>query len=166
MVRAAKVVIDRFRYADNVHVVARFLHIFRDFIAGIHAVVTAVIEEIADVVFFKDLQYSAVIGIVLGRVFKFVSSRAERRCGRVFQRLEFGFIFERNIEKIFVQNALYSVMSAQNARHGFVFEGFEKSPGNACVNNRRRSARLSENASSFKIFHKFLSFLYGLYLSG
>ena len=54
MVGAVKVVIDGFRNADNVAVPTRTVQILADFIAGIHTVVAAVIEEIADIVFFEN----------------------------------------------------------------------------------------------------------------
>ena len=53
MVCSVKVVVDGFGNAYNVDIVARLSHILAYFVAGIHTVVAAVIEEIPYVVLFE-----------------------------------------------------------------------------------------------------------------
>ena len=73
MVCAVKVVVDGFRNADDVALVAYGLQILADFVASVHTVVSAVVEEVADVIFFEHFQNTFVVGVVHGRVFELVA---------------------------------------------------------------------------------------------
>ena len=64
MIGADQVVIDRFGNADNPALVIFALQVLAYFIASVHRVVTAVIKEITDIVFFENFVNSYIIGLV------------------------------------------------------------------------------------------------------
>ena len=75
VIGSVKVVVDCFGNADYVAIVAGFSKILRDLVAGVHGIVSAVIEEETNVIFFEYFENSLIIGVVYLRVFKFVSYR-------------------------------------------------------------------------------------------
>ena len=83
VVGAIKVVVDRLGHAHDAALVADLLHVLADLIAGIHRVISAVVEEIADVVLFKYLEDALVIGVVLVGVLHLVAAGAEGGGGGV-----------------------------------------------------------------------------------
>ena len=54
MIGAEQVVVNGFGNAHNAAGITDLLHILGDFVAGVHGVVTAVVEEIADVVLLEN----------------------------------------------------------------------------------------------------------------
>ena len=56
VVGAKEVVVYGFRNTNDAALVSHLLHITAYLVAGIHGVVSAVIEEIAHIIFFKDFQ--------------------------------------------------------------------------------------------------------------
>ena len=87
MVCSEEVVVNGFRNSHDAALVTDFLHIFTNLIAGIHRVVAAIIEEIADIIFFEDFQDTLVICIIYIRIGHFIPAGAKCRRGRIFQKL-------------------------------------------------------------------------------
>ena len=59
-----------------------------DLVAGVHGVVAAVVEEVADVVLLEDLKDALIIGVVLVGVGHLVAAGAEGGGGGVLQQLQ------------------------------------------------------------------------------
>ena len=145
VVGAVEVVVDGFRNADDVTGVTRFHKIFAYLVAGIHTVVAAVIEEIADIVLLENLEYPLVIGIVHGSVFKFVSHRTEARRRSVLEEQKLVHIFLSDIVKVLFQDTFDAVSGTVNGGYVLLLEGFDKYARGRSVDDRSRSAGLSEN---------------------
>ncbi len=79
MVGSFKVVVNSLGNSHYTTLITVFKHEFGNFIACIHRVVSAVVEEVADIVFFKNLKNTLVIGIVNFRILDFVAAGSERR---------------------------------------------------------------------------------------
>ena len=78
-------------------------------VAGVHRVIAAVVEEVADIVFLEDLQDLLVIRIVVIGVSHLVTAGTEFRRGGVKQKLElFRILFVHDV-KLILKNALYAV---------------------------------------------------------
>ena len=70
VVGAVEVVVDGLGDAHDAALIAHLLHILGDLVAGVHGVVAAIVEEIADVVLLEDLEDALVVviqGDILGR---------------------------------------------------------------------------------------------------
>ena len=65
MIRSEKVVVDRFGNADNSALIADAAHIAAYLIAGVHRIVAAVIEEVANVILFEYFKYALIITVIL-----------------------------------------------------------------------------------------------------
>ena len=124
MVCAVKVVVDRFGHAHDVALITHRLQIFAYLVAGVHAVVAAVVEEITHVVFLEHFENALIIGVVHVCVFKFVSDRAERGRRRIFEKFEFLGIFLAHIEEFFVEKSDDAVFETVNRRDVALFECF------------------------------------------
>ena len=68
--------------------IAHRLHIFADFVAGVHGIVSAVVKEVTNIVVFENFQQTFIVGIVHIRVLQLISdgqrilrSDTEIRCG-------------------------------------------------------------------------------------
>ena len=135
MVCAVEVVVDGLGHADDVALIADRLEIFADLVASVHAVVAAVVEEVAHVVFFKNFENTLIIGVVHGRVFELVSDRAERRRRRVFEKFDFLGVFLAHIEEFFVEQAHDAVFKTVNRGDITLFERFGENACRAAVDD-------------------------------
>ena len=156
MVCSAKVVIDRLRNSHNTHLVILLLHICGKLGNGIHRIVTADIEEIADIVLFEDRKYlfKNAVRILFG-IGKLLSARAERRSGRLLQKLE-RFLIRNERKKVceivreYAVNAVtHSVKRSDNS----LFPCFlctENDTSKSCVDGCGRAAGLSDDSVSVK----------------
>ncbi len=79
VIGAEQVVVDGLRNAHNAAVVANLLHILRDLVAGIHGVVTAVVEEVTNVILLEDLKDALIIGVVYVRISDLVAAGTQCR---------------------------------------------------------------------------------------
>ena len=68
MVSGIQIVIDGLWNTDHAALVTSLLHELADLVAGIHGVVSTVIEEIADIIFFEYLKKAIVIGGIIIRI--------------------------------------------------------------------------------------------------
>ena len=118
VVGAEQVVVDGLGYAHHAAIVAHGLHILVDLVAGIHGVIAAVIEEVADIVLLEHLQNALVIGVVQLGIGNLVAAGAQRGGGGVLQEAQLLGIFQPHIKQAVSQHALDAVLRAQHLRDG------------------------------------------------
>ena len=79
MIRTEQIVVDGLRNPHHTALIAHFLHIFADFVASVHGVVSAGIEEIAHVVFLENLQNPFLISVVYIGIRHFIAAGTQGR---------------------------------------------------------------------------------------
>ena len=84
MVGAEKVVVYSLGNSNDVAIIAGILHKLGYLVASIHRVVTAVVEEITNIVFFEDFEQTVVVRGVILEIFELISHRTERRRRSIF----------------------------------------------------------------------------------
>ena len=122
VIGAEEVVVDGLGHTHHAAVPIVRLHIAADLVAGVHGVVAAVIEEVAHVVFLKDLQNAPVIRIVRVRIRHFVAAGAQLRRRRVQKQTELIRILLTDIIQAIIQNAADAVGSTVNVGNGIGFQ--------------------------------------------
>ena len=153
MIGAEQVVVNGFGNAHDAAFIVIFHHEFGDFIAGVHGIVAAVVEEIANVVFLKDLQDAAVIGIVHIRVSQLVAAGAQRGRRCVAQQLQLSGIFFIHDIQLIIQHAFDTVGGAVYLGNLLAFQRRLNGAQRAGIDDRRRSAGLADDTSSLEFFH-------------
>ena len=132
VVGAEQVVVDGLRDAHNAAVVTGLHHELGDLVAGIHGVVTAVVEEVTNVILLEDLEDTLVIGIVNVGISQLVTAGTESRRRGVAEKLELFAVFLVDVEQLVVEHTADAVSSTQNAGdRGAVESGLD------CAENRR-----------------------------
>ena len=84
MVSAEQVVVNGLGYTHYAAFIANGLHIVIDLIAGVHGVVTAVIEEVTNVMLLKDLKDTLIIGVIHLGIGNLITAGAQGRGGGIF----------------------------------------------------------------------------------
>ena len=148
VVRTEKVVVDRLGHAHDAAFITDGFHVAADFVAGVHGIVTAVIEEITDVILFEDLEDTAVVRIVDFRILHLVTAGAKLGRGSMQQQLKLFRIFFVHYVKLIVQNAADAVRSTVNLRNFLCIQGRTDHAVSAGVDNSRRTARLAKDAGA------------------
>ena len=100
-----QVVVDRLGHADAGDRVAELLAHLRDLVRGVHRVVAAVVEEVADVVGLEDLDQPLVLGAVLVEALELEARRAESAGGRVLEALDRRLVLLRAVDEVLMQRA-------------------------------------------------------------
>ena len=150
VIGAEKVVVDGLGHTHHAAVPIVRLHIAADLVAGVHGVVAAVIEEVAHVVFLKDLQNAPVIRIVRVRVRHFVAAGAQLRRRRVQQQAELVRFLLADIIQAIIQNAADAVGRTVNVGNGIGFQrGLEHSVGTG-IDDCSRPAGLPKDTRAFQ----------------
>ena len=98
MIRAVKVVVNSFGYAHNSALIAHGLHVLINLVAGVHGVVSAVIEEVAHIVFLKYFQDPLEIRVVHSGVCQLIAAGSQSRGGSVLQQAQLLGILLAHIE--------------------------------------------------------------------
>ena len=98
VIRAVKVVVNGFGYAHNSALIAHRLHVLIDLVAGVHGVVSAVIEEVAHIVFLKYFQDPLEIRVVHSGVGQLIAAGSQSRGGSVLQQAQLLGILLTHIE--------------------------------------------------------------------
>ena len=153
VVGAEQVVVDGLRNAHDAALVAGLHHILGNLVAGIHGVVAAVVEEVADVVLLEDLKNTLVIGIVYVRISQLVAAGAQSRGRGVAQKSQLVAVFLVDIIQVVVQQALDAVCHAEYAGDGRVVQRRLQRTQNRRVDYGSRAARLTDDASAFQFAH-------------
>ena len=153
MVGAVEVVVDGLGHAHHAALIAHLLHILGDLVAGVHGVVAAVVEEIADIVLLEDLENALVIGIIHIGIGHLVTAGAQRGRGSILQQLQLGGIFFAHIEQAVVQHALDAVLSAQHAGDIGIFQRGIDDTVHTGIDHGSRTAGLPDDACAFQLTH-------------
>ena len=154
VVRAEKVVVDGLGHAHHAALIADLLHIFGDLVAGIHGVVAAIVEEIADIVLFEDLQNALIIGIVHVGISHLIAAGTQRGGGGILQKFQLGRVLLAHVKQAVVQNALDAVLRTQNAGDIRVFQRGVDHAVYAGVDDRSGAAGLADDACAFQFTHE------------
>ena len=155
-----KVVVDGLRDADNAHFVALRRRVVGDFIGSVLRVVSADVEEEADIVRLEDFDDARVVLFAL----EFVAACSERRRGSVAQPADCLLRFLRQVDEFFVQNAFHSVECAVNFFDAIVVKSFGDDTREARIYDGGGAARLRHQDVSCQLFfhifyvYKFLPF--------
>ena len=104
VVGVVKVVVDGLGNAHDPALVARLLHKAADLVTGIHRVVAAVVEEVADVVLLEYLQNALVVRIVLLRVSHFVAARTQLRRRSVHEQAKLVSVLLTHVVELVLQH--------------------------------------------------------------
>ena len=145
MVGAEEVVINGLGHAHDTALVARFLHVFADFITGVHGVVAAIVEKVANVVFLENLQNTLIIGVIQIRVLHLITAGAQGGRRSIFQQFQLGGVFLAHVEQPVVQHAFDAVLRAQNAGDVGVFQSGADDAVGAGVDYGSGAAGLTDN---------------------
>ena len=122
VVSAEEVIVDRLGHAHHAALPIVRLHIAADLIAGIHGVIAAVIEEVAYIVFLKNLQNAPIIRIVRFRVSHLVTAGAQFRRRCVQQQTELVRVLLTDVIQTVIQNPADTVRRAVNIGDGIRFQ--------------------------------------------
>ena len=154
MIRAVEVVVNGLGYAHHAAVITNLLHILGNFIAGVHGVVAAVVEEVTDVIFFEDFQNPLVVGIVHIGIGHLIAAGTKGGRGGILQQLQLGGVLLGHIKQAVVQNALDAVLRAQNAGDVGVFQGSVDDTVHAGIDDGSGAAGLAHDACAFQFTHE------------
>lgn len=155
MVGAEEVVVNGLGHADDIAVVALPLHELADLVAGVHAVVAAVVEEKADVVLLEDLEEPLVVGGILVVILELVSGRAERGRRSVLQKLQLIHIFLADVVELLLQNADDAVLRAVHRGDVLLLQRLDENARRTAVDDGGRTPALAKHTRPFQISHNF-----------
>ena len=168
VVGAEEVVVDGLGHAEHAALVADLGHVLADLVAGVHGVVAAVVEEIANVVLLEDLEDPLEVGIVGIGVGDLIAAGAQQgRRGVEHAGQLFGVFLVHDHEAI-VQHAADAVVGAVDDGDVLALEGGLDDAVGAGVDDARGAAGLADNAVADKRFvgHKwFLHYFLILYIN-
>ena len=153
VISAKQIVVNGLGNAHHTAVIAHGLHVVVDLVAGIHGVVAAVIEEVADIMLFEYLQNALVIGVVQLGIGDLVAAGAESRGGGVLQKPQLLGILQPHVKQAVIQHALDAVLCAQHLGDGAGLQRRVDYAVGAGVNHRCRTARLADNAGTTQFIH-------------
>ena len=153
VVGAEQVVVDGLGNAHHTAVIAHGLHVVVDLVAGIHGVVAAVIEEVADIMLFEYLQNALVIGVVQLGIGDLVAAGAESRGGGVLQKPQLLGILQPHVKQAVIQHALDAVLCAQHLGDGAGLQRRVDHAVSAGIDNGSGAAGLTDNTRAAQFFH-------------
>ena len=153
VVGAPQVVVDGLGYAHHAALITHGLHVLADLVAGVHGVVAAVIEEVADVVLLEDLQDALVIGVVLLGVGNLIAAGAQGRGGGVLHQPQLLGVLQTHVKQPVVQHALDAVLCAQHLGDAAGFQRGVNDAVGAGVDDGSGAAGLADDAGAFQFVH-------------
>ena len=149
MVCAKEVVVNGLGDTHHTALIAYLLHILGDFIAGIHGVVAAVIEEITDVVLLKDLQNALIVRVIHIRIRNLIPAGAKGRGGGILQKFQFGGVLLSHIKQTVIQYAFDAVLRSQHPGDIGIVQRSADHTICAGVDNGSGASGLAENTGAF-----------------
>ena len=145
MVGEGQVVIDGLGHADDAHIPILLLGGQPGLVAGIHAVVAAVVEEIADVQLFEDLHH---LLLVFGG--DFIAAGKDAGAGGMTQGGDILFVLSGQVDDVLLQDALDAADAGINGAEVDFFEpGLDHAAG-AVVDHGRGAAALGDDSIAFQ----------------
>ena len=145
VVRAIQVVVNGLGNADHAAFIVHLCAVAADFVAGVHGVVAAVVEEIADVVLLEDFENALVVGVVHIGILHLVTAGAERGRRGVEELLQFLGVLFVHYEEPIVQNALDAVACAVDLCDVLAVEGGADDAVCGCVDHGGGTAGLADD---------------------
>ena len=150
MIGSEKIVVNRLRNTHDAAVITGLLHILGDLVAGIHGVVSAVVEEIADIVLLENFKNALVVGLVNICVGKLIAAGTEIRGRRVLKKFKLGRIFLSYVVELLVQYSDDTVGGTVNfLDYVGVLECLDKDTGGGSINDGSRTTGLSKHQITF-----------------
>ena len=165
VVGAEEVVVDGLGYAHDAALIAGLLHILADLVAGIHGVVSAVIEEVPDVVLLEDFKDALVIRIVHIGVSDFVAAGAESGRGGVKQVLQLCSVLKGHVDQPVIEHALDSVLRAVDLCNRIAVQRGADNAVRTGIDDGSGTAGLTYNTSAFQNIHNCVPPIFVIYLS-
>ena len=153
VVGAEQVVINGLGHAHHTALIANLLHILADLVAGVHRVVAAVIEEIANIVLLEDLQDSLVVRVIHIRIRHLVAAGAQSRRGGVEQQLQLLCVLLGHIDQAVTENTLDAVFSTIDIGDDIAVQSGTDHAVSTGVDNRSRTTGLTDDAGAFENIH-------------
>ena len=146
VVSAVQIVVDRFGNTHHAALIADGFHVTADLVAGIHRVVAAIIEEIADVILFENFQDALVIGVIGFGIGNLIAAGTKLGRRGVKKQLKlFRVLFIHNIQLV-LEDALDAMSGAVNFCDLLRIQSRADHAVGTGVDNGSGAARLSENA--------------------
>ena len=154
VIGTGQVVIDGLGHAHDPALIADLVHILGNFVAGVHGVVAAVVEEVTDVVLLEDLQDALIIGVVHIGIGDLIAAGAQGGRRGVEHMLQLSGIFLVHDHQLVVQNALDAVERTVHLGNVGIFQsGLDDAVGGA-VNDRRGAAGLTDDNGTDESFFR------------
>ena len=153
VVGAEQVVVNGLGHAHHAAVITNLLHILGDLVAGVHGVITAVIEEVTDVILLEDLQNALVIRVIHIGVRHFIAAGTQSRGRSVLQQLQLGGVLLTHVEQTVIQNTLDAVLCTQDPGDVGVLQGSCDHAVGTGVDNGSGTAGLTEDTGAFQFAH-------------
>ena len=153
VVGAEEIVVDGLGNAHHAALIADLLHILGDLVAGVHRVVAAVVEEIADIMLLEHLENTLIIGVVHIGIGDLVAAGAERGGGGVLQQLQLARVLLAHVEQAVGKHALDAVLRAVDGGDAVGVKRRADHAVGAGVDDRGRAAGLTDDAGAFQFTH-------------
>ena len=153
VVGAVQVIVDGLWNTHDAALVAHFLHILGDLVAGVHGVVAAVVEEIADIVLLEDLQDTLVIGIIYVGIRQLVAAGAQGRGGGVFHQVQLSGVLLSHVVQLVLQHTLDAVGGAQHLSDAGSLQGGLDDALGTGVDDGGGAAGLADDTGSSQLIH-------------
>ena len=152
VIRTVQVVVHGLGHTDHAAGISHRFHIPADLVAGVHGVIAAVIEEVAHVVLFEDLQDPLVVRVIHLGIRHLVAAGAQFGGRGVQQKTELLRIFLIHYIQTVRQNALDAVGCTVDLGDLLRFQsGLDHAVG-AGIDHGGGTAGLAENAGSDQFF--------------
>ena len=153
VVGAEEIVVDGLGNAHHAALIADLLHILGDLVAGVHGVVAAVVEEIADIVLLEDLQDTLVIGIIYVGIRQLVAAGAQGRGGGVFHQVQLSGVLLSHVVQLVLQHTLDAVGGAQHLSDAGSLQGGLDDALGTGVDDGGGAAGLADDTGSSQLIH-------------
>lgn len=134
-----KVIVDGLRNVDGAQVVVRSFCLLVHDADGVRGIVTADVEEIADVVGLHDLEHAGAVFFI-----RFITSGKEARGRSACHLLQVVGRFAGQIDEVFVNDAAYAVNRSIDGGHLAELAGFESNADDALVDHRGWATTLGD----------------------
>ena len=148
-----QVVVNGFRHAHDSALITDLLHILRDFVAGVHGVISAVIEEVTYIVLLENLQDSLIVGVVLIRIGQLVAAGTQGRGGRVLHNVQLIGVLLSHVVQLIIQYALDAVGRTQHTGDAVCFKSRLNHTLGTGVDDRGGTSGLTNDTCAFQFAH-------------
>ena len=153
VVRTKQVIINGLGHAHHAAVIAYRLHISTDLMAGIHGIVAAVIEEIANIMLLEHFKDAFIVCIVLFGICDLIAAGTQRGRGRILHQAQLFGILQTHIKQTVIQHALNAVLGAQHLCDSPGFQSCINDAVCAGIDDRGGTAGLADDAGTLQFIH-------------